>query len=922
MGNDGRMPLHDADFVLLSQIHKEKQALIRNDAIIYLSTEDALPIGEGSEFGANHKEVYLYAEHITVSGTFKLTEGIVSANRISTIGEAAFDLRGEPGLTPLAGVDGTDGEDGGDFSLYVAAVEPDAPKFTINTSGGKGGNGKAGTASANGGNGGNGGDGGDVKLIYGHPYLKLLAELKSIYQIDEAEEKAAAVVNLLARYPEIPQLEPLRQAAEEHQVEPATINAAIQQIAPPLSALADAWKSRAIACTNTSGGLYGTYGEGTVNGKNGYSGERGQLYILPFGSEAALSGMEEKLFFPWIHPVQCQMLFEKARLRYLCLEASDREAVAETVVYFKRLQQKTSPFEQVEAGSSLDKLWSKYERRIAAVGSVGIFKDLYDKSVLYLDRLSKGLDYYGYPYNYAPVVSFEFSRGQLDTLVANFKTIQREYMMQMEALQDVTRAKSALAAARSQAEFTFRSHTAKINKLMTMLRDTERIIDRYTPHIALKKAIVEEKIERFKQDLERYFDWNWDNIFSSLGSIAFVPTSSVMWITQGAKVAFDGKTKITGSGGDSINEAYLVNRLKTISKDFHSLKEGYESLPDGMLQPDDPGAAKLIGDAEAIESILDQVSGKIDDAELRAALNDYVQTVIDRNGHIMTYNAIASLMLQTMNERQELKAAIDRFNQQMIDMMTEVSPEYTAFVGRMYFDAIAQIFEMLHLTARSYNFWALKHEQLSDLLGGNVKEITYAGLLSAQNKIVGLYEDAVKNFGTNCSVFPAGKQRGIEYKLTPLQVALMKSNYETMVRIPIAKQGSDEVNPFAGLANVRITKVRCYLHGAKAKPNGHIDEILLHITHTGQEQIVSLDREVYTFQHDKRKVPFKYDLKRSTIRIDGDFKALPGEKEVYALYGPYTTWKIEVEPEYRAFIDLSEVTAITLEFHGTCYSQS
>ncbi|RIE03624.1 hypothetical protein D3H35_10640 [Cohnella faecalis] len=337
--------------------------------------------------------------------------------------------------------------------------------------------------------------------------------------------------------------------------------------------------------------------------------------------------------------VQCQMLFEKARLRYFCLEPSDREAVAETMVYFKRLQQKTSPFEHMQAGSTLEKLWSKYEQRIAAAGSVPIFKDLHRKTVLYLDRLSQGLDYYGYKYNHVPVVSFDFCREQLDALIANFKTIQEEYALQLEALQDVTRAKSALAAARRQAEFTVRSHKAKINKLVVMLGDTARTIDNYTPYMARKKAIVEERIESFKAKLEKHFDWNWDNIFSSLGSIAFAPTSSVMWITHGAKIAFDGKTKVTGADDDTINEAYLVNRLKTITKDFQSLKEGYSAMPGGSLQPDDPGAAKLVGDAEAIESLLRQVSDQIDSTELREALHDYVQTVIDRNGHIMTYNA-------------------------------------------------------------------------------------------------------------------------------------------------------------------------------------------------------------------------------------------------------------------------------------------
>ncbi|WP_027086557.1 hypothetical protein [Cohnella panacarvi] len=921
MVDDRQLTKNDADYVLLSQIHKENQVLIRDDSMIYLSTEDNLAIGEGTEFGDTHDEVYLYAEQVTLSHTFKLSHGILSTGRMSTLGEAAFDLQGKPGMTPVEGADGTDGEDGGDLSLFIETVAADAPHYKVNASGGQGGDGKAGLSSdPKGGDGGNGGCGGNVKLFYGHPYLKLAAELRSIYQRADQDDIVKKLIGALDEYPDVALIEPFRQKLKDG-ASPETAKDVIREMASRLVVLADEWKSKALASTDVSGGLYGTYGEGVVNGSNGIDGERGTFRILPVGSAAQLANVQEESFFPWVHPVQCRMLFEKARLRYLCLEPSDREAVADTMIAFKRLQQKTSPFEQVDAGSALDKLWSKYEQHVAAAGSVAIFKDLYDKTVLYLNRLSQGLDYYGYKYNYVPVVSLDFCREQLNALIANFKTIQEEYRLQLQALQDVTLAKSALAAARRQAEFTVRSHKTKMKKLVAMLGDTARTIDNYTPYIARKKAIVEEKIEGFRTKLEQHFDWSWDNIFSSLGSIAFAPTSSVMWITHGAKIVYDGKTKITGADGDSINEAYLVNRLNTITKDFQSLKEGYSAMPGGSLQPDDPGAAKLIGDAEAIESLMRQVSDQIDSTELREALNDYVQTVIDRNGHIMTYNAAALLLLQTINEQQELESAIKQYNRDMIESITSVSSEYTGFVARMYFDAIAQIFEMLYLTTRAYNFWALEHTQLSDVLGGNVKEVTYAGLLNAQNKMVGLYQDAIKQFGTNCSPFPADGHKGITFKLTPLQLAFMRTNYEAMVNIPLEKHEADAKSPFAGLANVRITKVRCYLNGAKAKPGAPDSEILLNITHSGQEQLISRNNAVYQFHHDKREVPFRYDLNDETIVIDGGFgESLPGEKTPYALFGPYTTWKIEVDKSFRSRIDLSELKEVTLEFHGTCYS--
>lgn len=919
MSNGRHLQQNHEDYVLLSQIQKENQVLIRDDSIIYLSTEDNVAIGEGTEFGGSHNKVYLYAEQVTLSGVFKLSHGILSASQMSTLGEATFDLQGKPGSTTVEGTDDMGGADGGDLSLFIENAAVNVPHFMVNASGGNGGNGLS--SKAKGGNGGNGGSGGKVRLLYGHPYLKLVAELRNIYHNEDKEDKIEKLNGFLERNRDAAPLEPFRQKLKDA-ASAEMANAVIKEMASRLIVLADGWKSQALASTDISGGMYGAYGEGLVNGNNGKNGARGMVHIMPVSSAAQLENMQEEFFFPWIHPVQCQMLFEKARLRYFCLEPSDREAIAETMIYFRRLQQKTSPFEHVKAGSTLEKLWSKYEQHVTAAGSVHIFKDLHDKTVLYLNRLSQGLDYYGYKYNYVPVVSFDFCREQLDALIANFKTIQKEYVLQLESLQDVTRAKSALAAARRQAEFTVRSHKAKRNRLVAMLGDTARTIENYKPYIARKKAMVEEKIEGFRKSLEEHFDWNWDNIFSSLGSIAFAPKSSLMWMVHGSKIAFDGITKVTGIDDDSINKAYFVNRISTITQDFQSLKEGYSTMPGGSLQPDDPGAAKLIGDTEAIEGLLHQVSEQIDSTALSEALHDYVKTVIDRNGHIMTYNASALLLLQTINEQQELENTIKRYNQVMIEKMTEVYPEYTGFVSRMYFDAIAQIFEMLYLTTRAYNFWALEHTQLSDVLGGSVKEVTYAGLLGAQNKILGLYKDAIGLFGTNCSHFPANQQKGISFKLTPHQLDFMKKNYEAMVSIPLQKHEADTKSPFAGLADVRITKVRCFLNGAKAKQGAPNSEVLLNITHSGQEQLISRDNAIYNFHHDKREVPFQYDLNdTASVVIDGNFgESFHGEKTPYALYGPYTTWKIEVDKSFRSRIDLSELKEVTLEFHGTCYS--
>lgn len=82
-------------------------------------------------------------------------------------------------------------------------------------------------------------------------------------------------------------------------------------------------------------------------------------------------------------------------------------------------------------------------------------------------------------------------------------------------------------------------------------------------------------------------------------------------------------------------------------------------------------------------------------------------------------------------------------------------------------------------------------------------------------------------------------------------------------------------NPFAGFANVRVTKVRLWADGVTTADG----QLQVRITHTGNETVVSQHNQGYPFSHD-----------------------------------PVTLL------EYNVELDLSGLTSATLEFHITSYT--
>ena len=63
---------------------------------------------------------------------------------------------------------------------------------------------------------------------------------------------------------------------------------------------------------------------------------------------------------------------------------------------------------------------------------------------------------------------------------------------------------------------------------------------------------------------------------------------------------------------------------------------------------------------------------------------------------------------------------------------------------------------------------------------------------------------------------------------------------------------------FGGMANVRVTRVRAWIHGLKTDNNIHV----VTITHCGPETIVTTENKPTRFQHDPVTVTFRYDASK------------------------------------------------------------
>ncbi|MFD2171786.1 hypothetical protein [Tumebacillus lipolyticus] len=948
--------------VLLSQKRESLLSVDIEGKLILLSTEDVLKLGKGSEIGADqsaYSSLAIYAEQVSLYGTFSLRTGILAAHRIdagkplgliSTAGADGSESDG-PNLDPtVKGARGGDGEAGGDLFLYAETVSTERPFLAVDATGGKGGDGQEGSSIpsdkeheemfTSAGDGGNGGDGGQVVALVVHPYNRLTEELVTIYHKQDLVVQKADLRALLSQFPQAEAVKSVKAKLEAAAmiVDQAEFGESLRTAGSLLLDLADAWQLEARHNLYTLGGAYGTHGSGRVRpGTNGISGMDGEHALVLEGSPELLVGWKWEQFL-FVHPHQCAMLLEKAKLMYLTLNPRVTESVQDVWTLFKRLQERTAPFVNLQPDHLLFKHYQEVESAFGAYNSVAQLACIHQQASHYLTRLNLGQDAFGYDRQYAPLASYTLYEGILNRMIDDFEKLEAVYQQYYDRLDQAVQLRDYLDHARSYGESIIAQAGANVEDLRKLISASAGVIQRYEIALPDKKEALLEAIDRLERQIEDRI--NLENfaireIFSALSMIAFAPEAPLIYLGEGALVLYSQYSNLKE---EKVETRYLIKSIRAIKDSFGSLVEGYKVQLDGMLAPDDPGANKLIASARDLDRLLDSISSQLPERageEFKAIVDDYVQTIVARNNEILTYNAIVSLLFQNRDQVEQAKLSIADLNRQALANLKGTSLNLTAFLSHLYYAARNQVLEMLSLTANAFRFWAVTDQSpLQTLIEWSTPpDINAAVLRAAHSELLKRFTEAVERFANNPSRYPDPSvphydpkvDRGILVKLSAWQLSRFRRSGRAVIQIETAlKETLKRENPFAGRANVRVEKVRAWIHGAKTEDD------LLHvkITHTGEEEITDLQGDLYRFKHKPRNADFVYQISDRRVKTDGQMGVSVqlgggGSDQTravsYALVGPFTFWQIEVAEENNAGRDISQVTDIELEFFISYY---
>jgi hypothetical protein len=135
---------------------------------------------------------------------------------------------------------------------------------------------------------------------------------------------------------------------------------------------------------------------------------------------------------------------------------------------------------------------------------------------------------------------------------------------------------------------------------------------------------------------------------------------------------------------------------------------------------------------------------------------------------------------------------------------------------------------------------------------------------------------------------------------------LEKGKPGTFSILPPTPDTTLEKNPFARMADVRLTHIRCSAEGMATSDNFQSFEI----THPGIETFVSEDGRPVRVNHGPLTMSRIYN---STTGVHTEGGALP---ENHCMIGPFCEWIVSIPSASNNELDLRKLNSLTIEFEG------
>lgn len=312
-------------------------------------------------------------------------------------------------------------------------------------------------------------------------------------------------------------------------------------------------------------------------------------------------------------------------------------------------------------------------------------------------------------------------------------------------------------------------------------------------------------------------------------------------------------------------------------------------------------------------------------------MNNLIEQVQIRNDEVLRYNSLLQRQLELKGRITDTDLQRREVEKRRARNANPGLPAMAAFVNDLYEQAKERCLYDLYLATRAYVFWSLQPYSLFDdlLHGKSPQEVDYTLLSAGRDRILDKLKEQREKLSRPDQHFNKAVIRLSDLSPSVLQT-LKAKNSATFALAPARKGMSEAESPFAGLARVRVNKVRPWAIGLETGEDSRgVRKHHIVLTHLGTETLVGEDDDAHTFTHNPVTTTVIYDSAKmrsdqafsdsQSITEDGTIDD-PEGGATYSQIGPFGKWRISIPPHLNKDLKMGTLQDVEIKFNGGNYT--
>jgi len=534
-------------------------------------------------------------------------------------------------------------------------------------------------------------------------------------------------------------------------------------------------------------------------------------------------------------------------------------------------------------------------------------------------RLQRGLDYFGHPYNLAPVLSLRHSQKRVTELIGLGKIVEEQIEIYNNTNKSVAEKVSALNKAIKALSDDLKKTDSANAVLQGQIESTEKACASMQRDIENQIVVMKRHQEEVEEEIRKKVDeqCNLENVIKigqalvTVGSGAFNVIGAIKGGSELAEIFKEAKAAATAIG----NAKEAIEKVQKVVGDLNSLGKQLSSVNEAInaKKPDSLKIAVLREEFEEnLEPLLEKFPKKT--KELRNAVRAFFDLNQARNEKLIAYNALfvqkaelKTLAEQLAAEIQSIQAIISE-NQQAL-----VPVSYTTFFRSALTWSKQNLIHLLYEESRAFYYYTgTQKKELMEKLS----DLNVAALADTQARLLTAYDEFLRTVGR-----PYGPITDVKVTISKEEQPSIFENLDSTRRITFTL---NHTHPeFDGLTLVKADSVAVRLPGVKG---GEADVLNVALMMMGEGAVRPVDnnddKAVLRFNCPPRPVSFQYSFDPARKSNPVIQAGLIADKEFSAL-SPFTTWTLDFGPKSKLnrFFELADIQTIELHFSGHAFGR-